>query len=114
MPIYSFQCQQCGNYTEIYRPMADAGRPKVCSNCEIPMNRIFNAPQVVTPMKTYYNHGLGCVVNSKQDIKDALRRINDNTGQNLQEVGNENIKPKQPKTTDYKEILRQKADSFYK
>lgn len=41
-------------------------------------------------IEPYYNHGLGCWVKSKSDVKNQLKKIEGETGTQLEELGNEN------------------------
>ena len=42
MPVYCFKCENCGGYTEQFRSMADAAKPKTCE-CGDTMRRDFRA-----------------------------------------------------------------------
>lgn len=45
--------------------------------------------------KAGFDSGLGCHVGSRADVKDRIREINEKTGSNLIEIGNETVAPKQ-------------------
>jgi hypothetical protein len=52
--------------------------------------RVWTVPQaIVDNTDAYFNHGLGKVVSSKHDIREAQRRYAGETGSALIEMGNE-------------------------
>jgi len=98
--IYPFRCLFCGNYEEIIRHHSESGLGAICSECGQPMNRVYSVPNVNVPKMGEYNPGLGCVVNSRKDIRDAQRRIKYETGREVIEVGNEKVNVK-PRLSEY-------------
>jgi putative FmdB family regulatory protein len=98
--IYEFQCSKCNLVREVIRHHSEAGDPCKCDMCGNAMHRIYGNTQVSIPKTGYYNQALGCVVNSKADIRDAQKRIKDETGSYPVEVGNERLK-KTPQLNSY-------------
>jgi putative FmdB family regulatory protein len=43
MPLYTFDCAECGPF-ELARPMAEAGAPGTCPACGAPARRVFTPP----------------------------------------------------------------------
>ena len=102
--IYQFKCPQCGKYEEVIRPVSECHELNVCKPCGQPMDRVFSVLQVNVPhTNTYYDNGLGATIRNEQDKRNAIKRIEGETGQKLVEVGNENLKKhvKPPKFDDY-------------
>ena len=91
--IYPFKCPKCGNYEESIRPYTDASLPEICASCGTEMNRVYTVPQVSIPMTGYYDHGLGTYIGNKRDKLDAIKRINDRGDVQIEEVGDQKIKP---------------------
>jgi hypothetical protein len=97
--IYPFRCPACGAYIEVVRPAAEASKVEQCV-CGQPMNRVYTVPQVTVEHVEGYDYGLGTYISSKAHKRDVLKRINEKTGQNLVEIGNEKLKVA-PKRIDY-------------
>ena len=47
-----------------------------------------------TKHETYYNYGLGKEISNKFQLNDEIKKLNDKTGSDLIEVGNEEVKTK--------------------
>jgi putative FmdB family regulatory protein len=47
MPHYDFNCSNCSERHEIYRPMSEAQEPSNCPDCGATMSRIWDAESVV-------------------------------------------------------------------
>ena len=102
MPLYDYQCPDCGEVKEVYQTMGEAHELGTCGSCGGVTRRVWTAPSVMPDnTQPYYNHGLGCMVRSKADIREAVKRINGTTGQDLIEVGTEKMKPLKPKKVEY-------------
>jgi len=94
-PTYEYQCPKCNVFTDVVKPMADSSSEESCPGCTTIMERVITSPRIATSncqFDTHYNWGLGKVVKSKNDIKNELHRINGETGKNIVEVGNDNMK----------------------
>ena len=92
MPNYDYSCPTCGETTEVYQPMRESHESITC-RCGGVAQRVWTVPEAqVESGESYYNYGLGCRVSNKHDIKDAMHRINDTTGQCLVDIGNERVK----------------------
>jgi hypothetical protein len=108
---------------EVIRSMRHASDPEVCDKCGKPMDRIYTVPQfnIPVPFAGYYDHGLGCEINTKRDIKEACKRlgagrqekrVNPITGEEkiveipereIVQIGTEKLKPKPaPSVADVK------------
>ena len=102
MPLYDFRCVECGHEDEVFFMMSQvSGATPACSRCGSPMNRVWHPDSAPTPsvFQAHYNHGLGTYVSSPGQMKEAVRRINGETGQKLVPVGDSdcNVKPRQRK-----------------
>jgi hypothetical protein len=112
--IYQFRCPVCGEYKEVVRHHSESGLSEYCRSCRIAvertnigveygkvvMDRVYSVPNIAIPNFGEYNPGLGVYVRSKKDIIDAQKRIRDETGREVIEVGNEKINVK-PQISDY-------------
>jgi putative FmdB family regulatory protein len=101
--IYQFSCPTCGKYDEVVRTVDECQLPNMCPDCSQPMNRIYSVPQVNVPhTSSYYDNGLGCKISNEGDKRDALKRIENETGQKLVEIGTEDPrKHVKPPKIDY-------------
>lgn len=98
--IYEFYCKHCNLEKEVYRPAKDYKLPEHCDLCGLTMQRRYSVPQV-SVFKDYYNEGLGIKVNRKDQVTDEIKRIRDETGKEVIEVGNEKVKAEK-KASNYK------------
>ena len=73
MPIYSFECRDCGRKGDVHRKVADRGNP-VKSPCGKEMNRV---PERFTAdtFEPYYDEGLGSDVYSARDRKAIMNQL---------------------------------------
>jgi len=91
--IYQFSCPVCGKYDEVVRTVDECNMAHSCPDCKQIMNRVYSVPQVSVPHTgTYYDNGLGCKISNERDKRDAIKRIENETGQKLVEVGTEDLK----------------------
>jgi len=96
--IYEFICDEhegCGAFPwtepfQVYRPMRESGDPAFCPMCARQLKRIYTGGQFSIPKyPSGFNPGLGKVVKNQAEHNDAIKRIKDETGRKLVEVGNE-------------------------
>lgn len=92
--IYPFNCPECGHYTEAVRPYTQCSEPEMCEKCGTQMNRVFTVPQVSIPETGYFDVGLGQYIGNRRDKQDAIRRVSDEHGVQVEEVGDQKVKPK--------------------
>ena len=73
MPIYSFECRDCGRKGDVHRKVADRGNPVECP-CGKEMNRV---PERFTAdtFEPYYDEGLGSDVYSARDRKAIMNQL---------------------------------------
>ena len=80
MPIYEFECENCGKLFEYYMPV-DMDRTYVgCTECQARCNKIISAPAVIKNFEDYYETDIGdkpVLVRTRQDLKDSLAKYND-------------------------------------
>ena len=94
MPTYQYHCKTCEWITDITKMIRFLDDPEYCSQCKALMDREIVPVQINTSncqFETHFNYGLGKVVKNKNQIKDEMRRINDTTGKNIVEVGNDTL-----------------------
>jgi len=101
MPSYNYRCSECNTEVEMYQGMSEPHECVACS-CGHMAYRVWSVPAAITDNHdAYFNHGLGCMVRSKADVREAIKRINEKTGQSLVEVGTDKWRPKGPKRIEY-------------
>ncbi|MGK7913566.1 MAG: FmdB family zinc ribbon protein [Synechococcus sp.] len=47
MPLYEYQCQECGPF-DAFRSLADRDKPLECQSCSGPTSRIFSPPTMLS------------------------------------------------------------------
>jgi hypothetical protein len=57
------------------------------------MVRVYTLPQVSISQTGYFDTGLGAYIGSKQDKRDAIKRINEHGNVQVEEVGDQKVKP---------------------
>jgi predicted nucleic acid-binding Zn ribbon protein len=95
--IYPFECPECGLYHEEIAHHTEMPTGLKCPDCNTDMIRQFPPSQVNVPKTGYYDPGLSIYVRNKRDVRDAIKKHHDKTGKTIEEVGNENNKPKKVK-----------------
>jgi predicted nucleic acid-binding Zn ribbon protein len=101
--VYQYACSKCNIESEVVKPHTECSNPEHCLICNTEMQRVWTVPQVNCPIPPagYYNHGLGRVINSKRDIRDAQIQHKDRTGFDLIELGNDKPKSKPKEAYSY-------------
>lgn len=87
--LYEYSCPVHGQF-DLVEPVDQQHELAVCPQCSTESPRVWSiASAYVYNMEPHYNHGLGCRVTSRSDIREAQRRYNGQTGGNLIEMGND-------------------------
>lgn len=94
MPTYVYKCPatECGREFEIIKAMRDEARNEPCSKCGEDLIRIIspvNSNLATCRFEPHFNYAFGEVMTRPADIKDAVIKHEDKTGQKLIEVGSE-------------------------
>lgn len=92
MPTYEYRCEPCSINYEINKSFKDAERLEPCSKCGEDLIRIIspvNSNLAVCRFEPHFNYAFGEVMTRPADIKDAVIKHEDKTGQKLIEVGSE-------------------------
>jgi uncharacterized Zn-finger protein len=105
--IYQFKCPLCGHYKEVVRHHSECQVEEYCNVCSdttgavMVMERVYSTPMInISSVVMGYNPALGCEIRSKMDIRDAQRRIKEETGHDVVEIGNEKLRC-EPKLKEY-------------
>ena len=100
--IYQFKCPACGLCKEVVRHHSECQLTEYCS-CNNKMNRIYYTPQISIPsVVTGFNPALGVDIKDKRQLRDEIKKVNDTTGGDLVEIGNERLnKNLSPRMNDY-------------
>jgi putative FmdB family regulatory protein len=85
MPTYPYKCARCGENHDIVKSIKLASQEEICPRCEITLDRVWVAPQIIGAKveNAEYNVGLGCVTKSKRHREEIAK------SRGLIEVGNE-------------------------
>ena len=83
--LYPYHCIKCGQDIEIVKSMHESGREELCPICEIILERIWTAPQVIgaSVENAEYNPGLGKVVKNKKHREELCKKMG------VVEIGND-------------------------
>ena len=77
MPLYEYECQDCGYVTEVFRSVPERNNPADCNICGAKiLTRLPARLQRIMAERPYYHHGLGCMVNSKEHYQKVCRETN--------------------------------------
>jgi hypothetical protein len=101
--------------------MKDIDFAEQCEDCGLPSTERlirFQGGVNADNGDAYFNHGLGKVVRSRNDVRAELSRVKGETGRELVEIGNEVLKKTKPKKTEWnnEQIMHdyKKARSAYR
>ena len=87
MPVYPYRCGVCRTAFEQFEH-ADGSHQVAKCKCGALADRVWTMPYAnVDNTEAHFNNGLGQVVKSKGDIRDAQKRYYDTTGSHLLELG---------------------------
>jgi len=53
MPLYDFNCEQCGNI-ELIIPVSEINTPQMCPNCQTLMKKMLSVPSIVFKGSGFY------------------------------------------------------------
>ena len=82
MPLYEFECVDCGTRAEVYQPMLHVEPlPFPCSACVSAMTWVPSCPTIRPDTLGYYDEGLGKFLDSRSTRSRIMR------DQGLEEVG---------------------------
>jgi putative FmdB family regulatory protein len=71
MPLYNYECVQCGPFEE-FRPMAAFAAPHACPQCREPAPRVLAAPR---PASMDANRRQACAINEKSAHEPGVRSV---------------------------------------
>lgn len=76
MPTYEYRCHVCLIGVDVYAKEPPKEAPEHCGH---PTKRIWNSFTVGDIFQPHFNPGLGAYVNTRQEMHDVARRIEQNT-----------------------------------
>lgn len=47
MPVYPYQCDECGRFFDRKLPISQADAKQICPNCQGSAHRVFQAPSII-------------------------------------------------------------------
>ncbi len=75
MPFYGFACPTCGARETHYSKIADRDKARRCENlCDMPMDRLIEAPALRPEIQAYTSPVTGQWVNSRAQRTEDLKR----------------------------------------
>lgn len=95
MPTYEYACHTCNSVTEVIKSIRYYDTEEKCSKCCTIMEKLITAVNLnhsVCHFEPHFNYGLGKVVTSKRSQDEALRRLRGETGKDIVEIGNDDLK----------------------
>lgn len=111
VPCYEFVCPVCGKKQDAVRVVDERDNCPTCL-CGSRTERVFSAPGAIhTESSPGYQPAFGKTFSTRADLRNEIRRLRDERGIDMVEVGNERVKTK-PKTFEmdkkaaYKELKR--------
>lgn len=95
--IYEYRCKFCQDPVEVVKGSNRIDIDERCKHCKINMKRIFNfqGRMGFGTFKEGYYDAFGKNFTQKHQLDNEIRRINGETGQDIQEVGNDSSVSKQ-------------------
>jgi len=84
MPVYEYICKQCGDITEMIRPMANRNAPAACDNCQGRLQFQFAAPRALRT-DTAFQRGIHFCDGLKNDWeRKRAKRFADKMGVHIE------------------------------
>ena len=98
--LYQYECKHGHGRFDVAKHHNRSSVPERCPRCKGEAHKVFTPPQV--SMGTFVPgkyDAFGKVFTNQHQLKEEIRKINGETGQNIVEVGNDKsrIKPEQKK-----------------
>lgn len=104
--IYEYQCADCGHRFDVVKPVKDFDLKHSCSMCECEETHVVISSKIyhigAKVQDAEFNHGLGCVVKSKNEREEIAKQ------KGLIEVGNESPDTLFKESVVKREIEKQK------
>lgn len=95
MPTYSYECRSCGAEQEIIKRISEMESEEFCSKCETGMIRVISQVSINTStckFESHHNHAFGKTVTTKRQLEECRRKLQDQTGKQIVEVGTDDLK----------------------
>jgi len=90
--IYPYHCRECVEEFEVIKSLSDLDRPEACPICHaVSFDRRIGLTRLQSvEIDPYFHYGLGKIVRTKGDVKNELKKREDQ-GRGLIEVGDEPV-----------------------
>lgn len=73
MPLYTYECVDCGALKDEFRKLEDRNNGPECDLCKIAMKKLIGGHSVVSDLEPYFDDNLECGIKSKQHRKQVMR-----------------------------------------
>jgi len=100
MPLYEYECETCGNHQDAVRLVDERDRSPECK-CGASTVRVFSVQRsVICEDEVGWQPAFGKRFSNKHELRDEIRRLRDEKGIDMVEVGNDRARTK-PKEVKY-------------
>jgi putative FmdB family regulatory protein len=119
MPIYAYECDQCGHVQDLTRPYDRRKDDHPCERCdgESKYQFPFAAALGYQPFEAYWDEVLDCDVNGRREKKEILKaegliEAGDKSGGSRLFDSNlpDHIKPRPPKGISYAQMAHERSE----
>ena len=73
MPIYTYECDECGAIKDEFRKIEERDASPECDLCRTNMRKVISSYYVVGDVAPYYDDNLQAHIRSKQHRRDVMR-----------------------------------------
>lgn len=109
MPLYDYRCKFCPEPWTIFKTINRLEINELCPKHHAVMQRCFtwNGQISMGSFKPGFQPAFGKYMKNKHELKDAMKRHEGETGKELHEIGNEKIRPVEPRKPDIKQAVQE-------
>lgn len=112
--IYVYACESCKVKQDVHKRLVDIDEEEFCEVCGETMQRLMQpiAAHKTSVFEPHFNHGLGKVVTSQIQVKEELSRLRGETGKDIVEIGNDDLKTVKKKRHNYDDVYKELAPKY--
>lgn len=112
--IYVYSCEDCKVKQDVYKSMIEIDRVECCPFCSKPMERNIQPIKAnkTAVFESHFNYGLGKVVTSQRQVHEELARLRGETGKDIVEIGNDDLKAVKKKRHNYEDVYKELSPKY--